>query len=362
MYFLRERKAAKRSNLISEDLISRVLVLDTDPVPANELIDLDNVRFSQNLVHPDGVMNLYLNAPGGAVQINGGSLGAQTIQSVEIPAEDLKYISSIINLLDSIIELDFAFVESSINANTAFYYDQEIDIGDGGNTLGLAVPGSMGWEIFANYSQLADDPDYRQYAVLHEFGHALGLEHPFEDRDGDVFDGNTDPWTSAFPEQTVMAYRYPKTGDWPDFFTANDLNALIEIWGTESQELETSNNTFTSSDLGGKVRKSRGNDRLTGYSMNDVFSGGNGSDWMKGGIGNDIITGGPGADYFRIAQGNDLITDFSVIEGDKLQIESGMPFSLTVVNGSVQIETILGITTLDNFSDEIAASASISFL
>ena len=122
------------------------------------------------------------------------------------------------------------------------------------------------------------------------------------------------------------------------------------------------NNTFTSNDLGGKARKSRGNDRLTGYSMNDVFSGGNGSDWMKGGIGNDIITGGPGADYFRIAQGNDLITDFSVIEGDTLQIESGMPFSLTVVNGSVQIETILGITTLDDFSDEIAASASISFL
>ena len=70
--------------------------------------------------------------------------------------------------------------------------------------------------------------------LIHEFGHALGLEHPFEDGDGDTVNGITDPWSSVFPEDTVMAYRVPQSGSWPEFFTDNDLNALLQIWGVES--------------------------------------------------------------------------------------------------------------------------------
>ena len=59
-----------------------------------------------------------------------------------------------------------------------------------------------------------------------------------EANDGDdVFKGNIDPWSSAYPEQTVMAYRSPGHGFRPDFFSDNDLNALVEVWGAERQFL-----------------------------------------------------------------------------------------------------------------------------
>ena len=49
--------------------------------------------------------------------------------------------------------------------------------------------------------------------------------------------GITDPWLSAYPEDTVMAYRNPASGVWPDFFTSNDLQALIQTWGAEVSNL-----------------------------------------------------------------------------------------------------------------------------
>ena len=88
-----------------------------------------------------------------------------------------------------------------------------------------------------NYPLVANNWDYRQYVNVHEWGHSLGLEHPFEAGDGDIYDKNTYPQTSAFPEQTVMAYRSSESVDWPDFFTTSDLNALVEVWGAETRQL-----------------------------------------------------------------------------------------------------------------------------
>ena len=389
MCFLCEREAAQRSSLIGEEFGSTVLALATDPVPTNALIDLPNAWHSQDLARRDGVMDLYLHAPGGAVQISGGVFGAQTIQSVAIPAQDIDYIQSVVNLLDSIIDLDFAFVGSAVEADTSFYYDQQIDIGEGSNTLGLAISGPSGWELFANYPQVANNSDYRQYIALHEFGHSLGLEHPFDASDGDVFDGNSDPWTSAYPEQTVMAYRDPQSGNWPDFFSEADLNALIQIWGAESQALDSSSNALVGNNLSEDVSGLMGDDRLIGRdgiyqfkgddgadwlhgslgkdeliggSGNDVLRGWSGDDWLTGGAGDDEISGGAGADTIRLSKGNDLIFGFSVIEGDRLELESGMMSSLAVVDGSTQLRTILGVTTLDGLTDLTAVSSAISFV
>ena len=68
---------------------------------------------------------------------------------------------------------------------------------------------------------------------LHELGHALGLEHPFDNTDGDCI-GSTDPWSnrSAHTGHTLMAYRNPP-GKVKTFFTELDIAALQAIWGTD---------------------------------------------------------------------------------------------------------------------------------
>ena len=343
MCFLCERSVAQRLGLIGEMSLSAGLALTTDSVPTQALISNASAQFSQQLVAADGVMNLYLHAPGGAIEVSGGGFGSQTIQSVPIAAQDQDYIRSIVNRLDSIIDLDFAFVGDASQADTAFYYDQEIEVGGGGNsqTLGLAISGSVGWELFMNYPEIEDDEKYRRYVNIHEWGHSLGLEHPFEASDGDTYDGNTDPWASAYPEQTVMAYRNPLSGDWPDFFTTSDLNALIEIWGAEPQWLTPLDDQFN----GAAYR-----DVVYGGEGRDVLQGEGGEDWLDGGFGNDILVGGEGADVFRLSFGYDWIVDYSYDSGDLIEIQGIDSYALSELNGNLQIETFLGITSFSGVS------------
>ena len=62
------------------------------------------------------------------------------------------------------------------------------------------------------------------------------FKRPFDHGDGDSF-GGRDPWTSSvFPEDTVMAYRSPLSGQWPQWFSASDIRALVETWGLEDGE------------------------------------------------------------------------------------------------------------------------------
>ena len=142
--------------------------------------------------------------------------------------------------LDQHIALDFRFVDSPQEADLRIYFDTFIEIpGSSGETLGLALPNQLQgqnsfWEIILNRPAFGSDENYLRYAALHEFGHTLGMEHPFDQSDGDVF-GSSSPWAgnSAFPSETVMAYRSPKFGEWSNNFTDNDLRALESIWGSE---------------------------------------------------------------------------------------------------------------------------------
>ena len=287
-------------------------------ISSNLLLDQNTTRFSQQLVGGDDVMDLYMHAVGGAVQVSGGSLGGQAIQSVGIDEEDQAYFRSIVNRLDDIIDLDFNFVGNAYEADVSLYFDQEISMGDGGQVLGLAVSSTPGWELFVNYPEVAGNRDYRQYVILHEFAHALGMEHPFESQDNDVFEGITDPWNSAYPEQTVMAYRNPLSGSWPDFFSDSDLEALISVWGAEvkvqylSSEGEYRNGDDSSESIRGAqgndtVIANGGNDSVRGGSGEDLLLGKNGSDWVNGNAGNDRVGGDDGDDTVRGGRGEDIV-------------------------------------------------------
>ena len=339
-----------------------------------ELLDNGSVGVTRRATATDGVLDYYLHAPGGAVTVSGGGFGEQEIQSIAIAGTDQDYFNAMVRRLDRIIDLDFTQVDNPLSADVDLYYDTEIDLGGGGITLGLATTSGVGgWELYLNYPALDNDEPYRRYALIHEFGHSLGLEHPFEARDGDVFNGITDPWSSAHPEDTVMAYRSPRSESWPEFFSDNDLNALIEVWGAEARYLSENDDVVVGNAYRDVLLGDGGNDELRGLSKSDLLNGGLGDDRLLGGPGSDQIFGGSGSDVihggwghdeirpgsgddrvrggygsdlFVIGSGDDVIEDFRVADHDKIGIRDFMDYSLAQIDNDLRISTEIGNTIL----------------
>ena len=271
------------------------------------LIEEDFVMATRQATATDDVLDYYLHTPGGAVMVSGGGFGQQTIQSLSISSSDQAYLDSMVRRLDNIIDLDFRRISSAIEADVDIYYDTEIELG-GGKTLGLATgSGDSGWELFVNYPEVEFDEAYRRYVLIHEFGHSLGLEHPFDEGDGDVLNGITDPWLSAYPEDTVMAYRNPLSGQWPNFFTENDLNALVEVWGAEALRFGDGGHVFAGNNYSEIVEGGRGDDFFEGGGGDDTLIGFRGFDVLEGDEGDDVLRAGNGRDFLAGGLGSDVI-------------------------------------------------------
>lgn len=158
--------------------------------------------------------------------------------------------------------------------------------------------------------------------LLHEFGHMLGLKHPFS---GD----NTLPAHLDHTDNTVMSYTTitgPKTA-----MQAYDIAALRQLYGTPDAIADVSVSYNHGTDIlrvlgthagdrliganetnhifGGRgadaifgrdgddrLGGNQGNDRLFGNGGRDIMWGHHGADWMDGGSGADRLRGGLGAD------------------------------------------------------------------
>ena len=178
-------------------------------------------------------VRFYIHNQSGDTYIGGGSVGPQWITTVAIEGERYDWILNVFDQLNQQLDLDFVESSTPNGSQINIYFDTEIEVGGSGTTLGLALSNEgrrrSWWEIVINAPVLNDDQDYLDFAIVHELGHVMGLEHPFDSSDGDVAGERFgDPDAS----ETTMSYTRPDDG-WPDFYSDADLTAMAAIWGLE---------------------------------------------------------------------------------------------------------------------------------
>lgn len=85
-----------------------------------------------------------------------------------------------------------------------------------------------------------------------------------------------------------------------------------------------------------------GNDILRGGQDNDITNGGAGDDFVSGDKGDDTMTGGAGADIFHTFgdAAIDRVLDFSLAQGDRVQLDPGTQFTVS----QVASDTVINMT------------------
>lgn len=87
------------------------------------------------------------------------------------------------------------------------------------------------------------------------------------------------------------------------------------------------------------------NDWLYGDAGNDRIVGGDGDDFINAGAGNDSLRGGAGADTFAFSDaGTKVLSDFSMDDGDRLEVFFGSSWQISEAALGAQIETGSGLS------------------
>ena len=121
----------------------------------------------------------------------------------------------------------------------------------------------------------------------------------------------------------------------------------------------TSHVNGTGNELANVMTGNSGNNVLSGGAGNDTLYGGDGNDTLIGGAGTDILCGGAGADCFvfdRSMTGRDTIKDFSLSQGDSLNIHDLIMGTVNSVESFVRL-TASGNNTLLQVDQDGSASA-----
>ena len=142
--------------------------------------------------------------------------------------EEIDKANELISRLNSYIELKLNEVPSRREADLVI-----IGVCEDSNITGLVADNEFGDQYYLLLNGCNGVLDVEGEPVLlflHELGHAMGLEHPFDDSDGDCLHSDT-PWRTESTDASVTVMAYKSSAEPVGFFTDLDLATLQSIHG-----------------------------------------------------------------------------------------------------------------------------------
>lgn len=202
-----------------------------------------------------------------------------------------------------------------------------------------ATTGSIGGDVFMNayfygHNSFALMPGQSGYSVLlHEIGHAIGFEHPFE---GDhVIDPHRDN-----ADYTVLSYNRPSH---TTQLGSVDIEASQFYYGTADYD-----HSFDAETLTLTIDGTAKGEWLLGTSLRDIISGEGGNDTILGEGGDDLLTGGAGSDRIDGGTGRDT----AIYAGNRAEYSVSETAGQATVEIGGMRDVLTGIESLQ-FADRI---------
>jgi serralysin len=134
------------------------------------------------------------------------------------------YTTQMIQSTDWMLGVDFKIVDKKKKADIRFS-QQPWFINNNPRIAGIAQYKETYWNVIVRQMYSSD---VKKWIINHEFGHTLGLEHPFSSYDGDYYLSKI-PYQSATTKDTIMAYN--TEGYYPKSWRPADYDALTGMWG-----------------------------------------------------------------------------------------------------------------------------------